>query len=619
MTRLTVHARDSASLLVCSDTGRRWVLEAPPERCGDSAVVRALDELRSAAADVPAPPPGTDTWLPSLGQLLPAARGLHTSAVFRWRFAGRTYRLAVQPGTAEAVASDATSALLTTIAEARDARACAEVPLVDDDALRAVAPLDGEGVPGPVPPSDETRDSACRAAPTTAPAPPSVLERWADGAWESHPLDPPPLVDPVAGVLHRITQRPGDPAAPPGFQHLHAELPHLSSIDATFQPDPLAPAGAFAGSGLDGHAEAVLSGAAHLCGAYLGQGTLRTASAAELVAAGGRVLTVTEWRPHDPALHDEPGFPFIREHPQLRLPWLRGTDAEGACWVPLSLVHAGYLASGLAELPVTNTHNLAGLQAGFTMAEARNRAAAHLIAHDAVARWWASGELLREVPLPEAARNGWAPCRWRVRVLEVPSSCAVPVRLAVVDDAEDDVIALGFASASTPDEAGVRAVVEALIQHASARDLARPDSLIRRAEHLGNGGVAGLAPYSADRRYDLAFADRRSMVDPMCHVQFGLAPEVVAHTRRRVMPASSASASVGVDTEAVPANPAEPIAPYNALVQATSGRVVSVDTTTPRARAAGVVAVRLLAPTLRRLSVAAFEPAEVATHPYPGW
>ena len=353
--------------------------------------------------------------------------------------------------------------------------------------------------------------------------------------------------------------------------------------------------------------EAVLSGVAHVCGAYLGQGTQRIATALELRHAGDRVLTVGEWRPHDPALHEHAGFPFVRDRPDLRMPWLQGEDASGPCWAPLSLVHAGYLASGIDDLPRTNGHNLAGLQAGFSEDEAKDRAAAHLIGQDAVSRWWSQHARLPEVPIPHRLRAGWGDSPWRARVLAVPTRFAVPVRLAVVDDPVDDVIALGIGCAATDDDASMRALSEALLQHACARDLARADSLIRNAPALGNGGVAGLAPHHPERRYAAAFTDRRGMIDPMCHVQFGLDPRIVDDTRARTTPRGQHSSRPN----------RLPISPFRALSGA-GERVVSVDVTTARARAAGAHAVRLLAPRLERLAVAAF-PSSTAATPYPGW
>lgn len=592
MTRLAVHSLGADRLVVSGDDGRRWVLGVPPVRLGDAEVQDALGTLRSQGADVVAPPPDeAGARLACLRDLPVFAAAVTAPTTVRWTFAGCIHRMMLRPGRADA-AREVVDLLLATVADADEAAALSDPPLLDEiTGERDAPPRSAVGVRAERPPE-------------------GVLERWTAGSWERHRLDPPPLVDPVTGVLHRIVERPGEPDAPPGFVHLHAELPHLSSVDRTFQPDPLAPAGGFRGAAVPPAHEAILSGVAHECGAYLRQGTLRVATAAELREQGERVLTVTDWRPHDPRLHEAPGFPFVRDHPRLRMAWLRGEDGHGACWAPVSLVHAGYPASGLEHLPLTNGHNLVGLQAGFTEEEALDRAAAHLIAQDAVARWWGTAAALPEAPLPEVARAGWGGSPWIVRVLAVPSRFDVPVRLAMVDDPSDGIIALGYGCAASAEDAATRAIVEALIQHASARDLARPDSLIRNAAALGNGGVAGLAPYDPQRRYAAAFADRRLMTDPMCHLQHGLDPEIADRTRQRLRPAAAAAAKPPPPTTA---------SPYQALSRARTGHV-RIDVTTARARAAGTRAIRLLTPGLRRLSVSAFDVHDDrAAAPYPGW
>ncbi|UFU01924.1 YcaO-like family protein [Ruania suaedae] len=591
--RLAVHALGEDRVLACRDDGRRWVLGVGAGELGQAAARTALTTLAEEGPALPAPPLHRDHAVASLTELEHWAAALDGPGgagagdqVVRWPFAGSTYRMCLRPGRAGELVRAASQALRARIPEPEHARA-----LAGRAVLVLTAPEPAPGSPGP------------------APAP-GMLERWTGQEWQPHALVPPAVVDPVTGLVHRVVRR-RDPHAPGAFVHLHAELPHLSSVDPRWQPDPLAPAGTLEAA--DGERVAVLSGLAHLCGAYQGQGERRQASTRELINGGARVLTVGQWRPHDPALHTQPGFPFRPHEQDLSTWWLRGREhpRDGApsspCWVPLSLVHAGYLASALAGLPATNSHNLVGLQAGRNAREALDRAAAELLAQDAVARWWYDGgPSLPEVPLPApvAARDSMI----ALRMLAVPSATGLPVRLAVADDG--DVLALGYAGAAGAEEAASGAVCAALIQHASARDLTRRDSLIRRGPELGNGGVAGLAPYDSGRRYASAFAGRHLMVDPMCHLQRGLDPVVADRVRVRTRPAPGA----GPEPEA-----AAPPAPMPALLSL-SPRVVSVDVTTDRVRAAGFCAHRLLATGLRRLTVAAF-PQHVtdAREPYPGW
>lgn len=334
----------------------------------------------------------------------------------------------------------------------------------------------------------------------------------------------------------------------------------------------------------------------------------------------------TRPRSHDPALHDVPGFPFARFDDDAPLWWLAGEEGGERCWVPLSLVHVGWLQAGLEPATVFHGHNFTGMKAGRTPSEAAERACANLAAHDAVAAWWTAGRGIRlhAAPVPDAVATAWGTCRLELRLLTVPSTIGAPVRLAVVDDTERDIVSLGFAADRSGSRASELAVVEALIQHVSARDLDSPGSLIRDAEALGNGAVAGLAPYDPERRYRDAFGRTyRGLIDPMCHVQFGLDPRVTAVVRER--------------TASLPERREAPeTAPIRSLLEAAGRRVVTVDATAERVRSAGLHVVRALAPGLARVQPAAFPLAadgrigrvaerldwtgiDPETLPYPGW
>ena len=600
MTALAAFALDDEHLLVVGG-GRRWRVAVSVGDEPTRAARYACAAIRDDATFTDAPAMPGDTVLSSLSELMVLARTRDQVAAgqtasparqpVRWSFGGFTYRLALPINGAVALAQTVTECLLATIADAQEARALVGTPLY----IEQSAPSQRE-----LPVAEQAH-----------PPPPGVLLRWDRGDWRKHTISPPPLVDPVTGILHRITRRPPHPGAPRLFEHLHAEVPFLSSVDARNQPDLLAPAAGFTDGPESPEECAILSGIAHVCGADLGQGVRRWASAEELSREGHRVLTVAHWAPHDPTLHDESGFPFVRDTPELAQWWLLGHDNAGPRWAPLSLVHAGYRARDPARTPATHANNLVGLQAGRTLHDALDRAASHLIAQDAVARWWANPTRLEAAALPSLIRSAVDASPWRVTLLHLHAAVPVPVRLAVIDDLDDSVIALGYGCASTADEAGLRAIGEALIQHASARDLASPASLIRDSDRLGNGAVAGLGAFDADRRYaSRVFADRRALIDPMCHVQYGLSPEVVAQTRALTRAVPSGAAPVAQDAT---------LAPFDAL-EAARIDVTRVDVTTDRVRAAGAFAVRLLAPTLRRLSLGAFPDAHLRkAPPYPGW
>lgn len=581
MTRITVHDLGDDRLVVCGDDGRRWILAVPAASVHSEAVRGALDEIRASGPHIEIVVGQDHVEVTSTAALRDFASTCDDRCEVVWRYAGQPHRILLDPPNAPATVELVEKLLRAGVREPDVAAALTKTPLIADPlSLR----------PG------EDRDADV-----------NVLERWEGDAWTPHRLRPAPSVDPLTGILRRIVPRPAEPWHPPGFHHLHAELPHLASVDPRYQPDALAPAGAFTGGPDTPERAAVLSGIAHYCGAYLGQGELRRATAYELRTTGQRVLTLAEWRPHDPTLHAMPGFPFVPDDDRAVNWWLAGDEDGETCWVPLALVHAGYLASGLHPLPPTNSHNLVGLQAGTDLADAADNAAAHIIAHDAVARWWRNPSALPACDLPATLRTPTHDSPLDIRVLAIPSLTGLPVRLVVADDRRDDIIGLGFAAAANLEEAASRAAAEALVQYASARDLNSPHSLIRDAESIGNGGVAGLATFDPNRRYaETAFADTRRLTDPMCHVQYGLSASSVARVRQRTAPHGTAHP---LDSGAQPLS----------SLLASGSRVVVVDVTTPRVRETGFAACRILAPQFERLTPSAFPAWNDRTPPYPGW
>jgi|GEM_PF-3189521 len=552
---------------------------------------------------------GTDSDEPamSLGVLFP--------------FAGHWHRLLLEAGSAVGTAQFAADCLAATIADPATASALMQPAVTASPATRVAAlDLNDEAIPAPRP---------------------GILERWSNGRWASHALTPPPLIDPVTGILHRVRRRTNLAPLPAGFAHLHAELPHLQSINATFTPDALAPAGAL-DDGLRSESQllepALLSGIAHYCGADLEQGIRTRASLLELRRSGERAFDLASWQPHDPSLHAHAGFPFVELTPETRIDWLRGQDAAGGIWVPQSLVFADYLRGSRTSALPTNTNNLVGLQAGRTRADALERAAAHVVAHDAVAVWWSSTATARTAPLPPSVDAVFADSELSIHILAIPSTTGVSVRLAVVDDSRNDIVSLGFAAHIDDTEAAELAAVEALIQHASAQDLAQENSLIRNSAALGNGGIAGLVPWEPQRRYAHAFgAEYRGLIDPMAHVQYGLDLTVVEQTRRRTQPASPqsrVSPPSAIEPLATRSTTAALLTPTS-VTEAIANAVITVDVTTDRVREIGPRAVRALMPGFARLQPAAFplDPrgrlaearetlgwnADPAPGPYPGW
>ncbi|QSB04169.1 YcaO-like family protein [Natronoglycomyces albus] len=589
---LAIYAVGTESLVV-APLGRQWRIDASPDDVLSSTVLAHLAALAGPAVRIRFDP--HDVLVSSTDELLGGVHrattgGRRAEDVTGWFFAGHWYRMRRDH------------------AALRTAVDCLRATIPDADLAAVLAG-----------PAHRPAKPSIERAPTPKPGP-GVLQRWENGTWVDHLLDPAPLVDPVTGILKRIVARPAHPALPLGFVHWHAELPHLSSVDPHWQPDPLAPAGYLTGADPAARAIAddqpgLLSGLAHYCGAYLGQGQRHYASLTQLREAGEDALDLRDWEPHDPALHEEPGFPFIRFDIDQKLWWMAGKRGDKRCWVPLSLVHAGWMQADLPGLVAHNYHNLVGLQAGNTWDEAVERACAHVVASDAVALWWAGGDRLPLAAVPPTVKQAWGECELKLTLLKVPSTMKVPVVLAVVDDPAADIVTLGFAAHRDPDTAAELAVVESLIQHASAQDLNSPESLIR------DQGVAGLVPYDERRRYRDAFGiDLRGLIDPMCHVQRALDPRVARAVRHRCLPSR----------DVTPA----PVCDSVRAALAEQHELILLDVATDRVRSAGMHVARAVVAGLARIQPAAF-PLDMTARfsrlarqcawsrqhrePYPGW
>ncbi|WP_265521200.1 YcaO-like family protein [Oerskovia flava] len=467
--------------------------------------------------------------------------------------------------------------------------------------------------------------------------PPDTLLRCTGGELTRHRLRPWPECDPVTGAARAVVVRRPEPGLPPVFRHVHALLPRTELGWPAWQADRLAPAAAFSHADPSGRdalpgaaREAALASAvAHLAGPWTGASTVRHASPAELAASGADHLDPQDLAVTDPAVLAHPGSPLSPLEPDRPLAWVQGHRVtDGApVWVPLRFVHTHADPPPVADQDVSAFHNLAGMAAGRTRDEAVRRGLAHVVSHDAVARWWRSAQAPapRRLVVPDGLAADWAGAGVRLDLRRVPSRFTWPVVLAVVRDHEHRVLGIGHA-AGPLDDAARTAALDALVQLVSARDLDRPDSLVRRAAADGVGAVPGLLDHRPARDYldaapvlEVAGAPgteplvvRPAALDPMVHLQLGLDPRVQERVAAR-LGAHDAPSGAGMDAEHHPERAVDPAA-----------HAVVVETTPPALRGGEWSAVRVLRPRALRLEPAAFplRPPHTGPRertPYPGW
>jgi hypothetical protein len=470
-----------------------------------------------------------------------------------------------------------------------------------------------------------------RIAAAAADLAPDWLLRCVGDDLSRHRLHPWPDIDPVTGVCRRVSVRPAEPGFPAAFRHLHAVLPRTERAWPAWQADRLAPAAelldvtATPGALLDA---ATASAVAHLAGPWTEANEVRWASGAELAADGTPHLRPEALAVTDPLVVQHPESPIKPLTDDLGQWWLPAVRVRSAemVWVPFAFCHTYADPSALPGQPVLGYHNLAGLAAARSRDAAVAAGLAHVVAHDAIARWWRRGGAPAPPRLdtPPTLARAWAGATVGLELRLLPSRFAVPVVLAVVRDDEHGLLAMGHAAGPLP-RAGGRAAAEALAQLTAMRDLLEPDGLIRRSGDLGSGTAPGLLAHRPERDYlavapgravGSAIPPRPALRDAMTHLQVGLDPRIRTALEARLAdppppPAAQPGAADGPGDliERVVRSGADPYL---------------VDVTPPALRGGGWTAVRVLVPGCLRLEPAAFPlPVEAGVRPeplpYPGW
>lgn len=442
------------------------------------------------------------------------------------------------------------------------------------------------------------------------------------------------LLDGDLGVFTGIAALPPLPEPLGGWTHLQVRAAALGRIRPDWSPDGLVPVAAPPGE--EPERTALLTAAGFYASEDFGQLDLVRGSAASLRAAGESVVPLGEFPLFADGLSGLPGFPFAVPADTTELVWARAVCATTGAEVrvPLSVVVTDPRIS--QPTPVTNPPNLYGMGAGADGQEALEKGLAMLIASDAAYRWWCGEGRLTLLSDESPSGEGDAVC---VRTFALADAGRVdaPTVLVVIESGPRRHEGAGEgSSAGPPDDAGVlvvgagagadqktaaeRATASAIIQWRSACDLASASSTL--------AGAGGTAEVRADRRYLDAFGpDLRGVGEPMAHLQCGLDPRVRAHLIDRLGEALAPTAATGDADREEPSGDGVPLLD---AAKAAGIDVLAVDLTTADLAAAGVCAVRALAPGLLPTTPAAFPPAgpalpciesdgESQALPYPGW
>lgn len=309
------------------------------------------------------------------------------------------------------------------------------------------------------------------------------------------------LVDPVCGVVRRITDFPRLPGLPDRFISCVASVADTRQF-AIWLSDRIA-----AGTSFTDHREAWMGALGEAVERYCGNNipaTLQRSSQTALRSDGTPHLGAEELAGFLPEQLALPGFPYRAMTPDLDLLWARGVDQNGApCLVPGSWVYLNWHQGPRRGEPRTNHLNYAGIATGQGLPDAADRALAECLERDAVVSWWLLG--LRATAVDPFSIGGfeadWAGCPFQLRLVSLPSTFGMPVFGALVFDTDNGIPAAGFSAGEDPTRAGRKAIAEALQVWIASSGLTHPEGASYRAVAGGLFSARAYLPHRPGRNY----------------------------------------------------------------------------------------------------------------------
>ncbi|GIG68351.1 YcaO-like family protein [Phytomonospora endophytica] len=406
-----------------------------------------------------------------------------------------------------------------------------------------------------------------------------------------------PLTDRRLGIVTRLEKIPSHPLGPPGMTTVHAAGCNIGRI-SRWRNDPSGGGSSF------GDPEAAAKAAVgelveRYCGNIVRADLLRRASHRELTRAGEHAVDPERLALFSAAQYAAPGFPFAPMTRDTPIHWVRGRNLTRnvPAWLPASLVYVNWYKTSPEDAPPTNGTAYAGVAAGVSLDDAVLSGLQEVVERHSTMVWWLNRPTLPAVvPSPrlaEAWPNGTPDGPLRAWLIHLDNEFSIPVMAGVVEDADQGLFTIGFASRSDPEDAALKAWAEGLTLQEIARDLAGPDNQYGRAVANGRLPDQGLKPWRADRRYlDDYRPDFRDVPTLICQTQVHLDPRAVERIRPWVdVPLTRAVSDLprlgGADLDT-----------YRKAVEAPGYEVFYADITTPDVAAAGLSVTRTLVPGL---------------------
>lgn len=323
------------------------------------------------------------------------------------------------------------------------------------------------------------------------------------------------LVDPVCGLIRRITKYPHLDGMPDAYQCLIAEVSDTRRI-GVWLADQVAAGTSFHD---DPTPAAIGEAVERYCGNNIPLG-LRRAAATELDDP------LTDLPAFSAGQYARQGFPYRPWRPDDRILWAEGVDQRGdAVPVPGSWTYLNWHQAPRGDEPRHHHLNYAGIACGEGLADASRRALLEVIERDAVTLWWGLGLPARGISVASVPglERAWTGSRLELRLVEVPCEFGIPVVAALAFDPVHRIAAAGFACRTDPVEACSKAAQEAVQVWIAACGLLDEDGVAFEAMRRGVLSRRAYLPWRADRRYlDDAGADFAQVRDLAAQAQVWL-------------------------------------------------------------------------------------------------
>lgn len=398
------------------------------------------------------------------------------------------------------------------------------------------------------------------------------------------------LVDPLCGIVRRLTPMPLHEDVPPQFHCLVAEVSDPRQF-STWLADKIAGASGF------GDREALVDPAVgEACERYCGNNIptwLYRAAPNELREQGIGFLDPREF-PGLPRERQRPHGLYDAEDPETPILWAQGTGAHGEqLLVPGSRVYLNWNQGSRRSEPRTHHIAYAGIAAGPTRRFAELSGFSECVERDVTTAWWALE--LEATPIDPASVPGLSavmdPTPFELSLLLLPSPEGIPVVAALVWHPELHIPGAGFSCHGDPSRAVWKALSEAFQVWTGVRGVRDPDGGGYRAVREGILSSRAYFPYRADGRYlDEAGSEFRNVRDLACQAQLWLDRRLHPYLERfrPDTPAMSVDDIPNVDLEVT----------WDRYRDDPANRVAVVDVTTTDVALAGISVVRVCAPRM---------------------